>query len=187
MTISEQYTPEFANAVKITLEQEGYFANDEADNGGTTKYGISQRFLDGIKYPKEAQFIDRAEAIELYYAHFWVKCNCENLPSGIALFVFDYAVNSGVTAATKALQKAINFEPELDIKVDGVIGNITIKALERLIKRPSGYAALVQALATIRGNLYLDIIKNNPKQAVFFRGWLRRLWQINEIAQSLNR
>lgn len=187
MTIAEKYSPEFANAVKITLEKEGVFANDKADAGGETKYGISQRFLDGIKYSKKARDITKDEAIDLYYIHFWRRCNGDNLHPGIALFIFDYAVNSGVGTACKALQRVINYEPQNDIAVDGAIGNITITALNKTLKKPSGYAATVQALSTVRGKLFIDIIEKRPDQGVFFRGWLRRLWEITEIAQSLKK
>ena len=187
MTISEKYSPEFANAVKHTLEKEGFFANDKADAGGETKYGISQRFLTGIKYPKKARDITRDEAIELYYKHFWVRCNGDRLHPGIALFLFDYAVNSGVGTACKALQKVINYEPQNDIAVDGAIGAKTITALNSIIKKPSGYPAVIQALSTVRGKLFIGIIEKRPDQGVFFRGWLRRLWEITEVAQGLNR
>ena len=187
MTTAEKYSPEFANAVKITLEKEGFFANDKADAGGETKYGISQRFLTGIKYPKKARDISRDEAIELYYTHFWRRCNGDRLHPGIALFLFDYAVNSGVETACKALQKVINYEPHNDIEVDGAIGNETIKELNKILKKPSGYAAVIQALSTVRGKLFINIIEKRPDQGVFFRGWLRRLWEITEVAQGLNR
>lgn len=188
MTISEKYSPEFANAVKITLEKEGVFANDKADAGGETKYGISQRFLDGIKYPKKARDITKDEAVELYYVHFWKRCNGDNIHPGIALMLFDYGVNSGVGTACKTLQRVINFEPSTkDIDVDGAIGNETIKALNKIIKKPSGYAAIVQAYSSVRGGFFISIIEKRPGQGVFFRGWLRRLWEITEIAQSYNK
>ena len=187
MTIAEKYSPEFANAVKITLEKEGVFANDKADAGGETKYGISQRFLDGIKYPKKARDITKDEAIELYYIHFWRRCNGDRLHPGIALFIFDYAVNSGVGTACKALQRVINYEPSNDIAEDGVIGEKTLTKMNALVKKPSGYPAVIQALSTVRGKLFIGIIEKRPDQGVFFRGWLRRLWEITEIAQSLNK
>lgn len=187
MTTAEKYSPEFANAVKITLEKEGVFANDKADSGGKTKYGISQKFLDSIGYPKKAWDITKEEAIELYYVHFWKRCKGDRLPPGFALFIFDYAVNSGVAAACKALQRAINYEPFNDIVVDGIIGEITLKKLNAIIKKPSGYAAMIQTLSTLRGQLFINIIERRPDQGEFFRGWLRRLWEITEIAQSLNK
>ena len=187
MTISEKYSPEFANAVKITLEKEGVFANDKADRGGETKYGISQRFLDDINSSEKVIDLRKERAIELYYENFWKKCNCDLLHPGIGLIVFDYAVHSGVGRACKGLQRVINLESDNQIKVDGVVGAMTISALNKIIKRPSGYPAIVQALATIRGGLFLNIIEGDQSQGAFFRGWYRRLWEITEIAQSMNK
>lgn len=185
--ISEKYNPEFANTVKVTLEYEGYFSDDQDDRGGATKFGISQSFLNAIKYHKKAIELTKDNAIELYYQHFWLKCNCELLHPGVALMLFDYAVHSGVPGACKELQRVLSYEPEINLAIDGIIGNKTIKALNTVIQKTGGYETVVQGLATKRGELFFNIIKKRENQAKFYRGWFKRLWRITEIAQGLNR
>ena len=185
MNIAEKYSPEFAHCVKITLEKEGVFSDISSDRGGATKYGISQRFLNGINYSKQAKDLTKEEAIELYYNHFWLESSSDKLPLGIALMVFDYAVNSGNSKAKKDLQRAISYEYGVDLKIDGVIGAITIKELNKLISRSSGRLALIQCYSTLRGQLFLGVIEKDTSQGVFFRGWLRRLFELTEMAGNI--
>lgn len=185
--ISEKYNPEFANTVKVTLEHEGYFSDDQDDRGGATKYGISQRFLNGIRYHKKAHELTKEDAVELYYQHFWLKCNCELLHPGVALMLFDFGVHSGVAGACKELQRVLSYETEINLAIDGIIGNKTIKALNTVIQKTGGYEAVVQGLSTKRGLLFFNIIDTRDRQSKYFRGWFKRLWRITEVAQGLNR
>ena len=102
------YTRKFQRCAKLTFSWEGFFSNDPKDKGGATKFGISQSFYELVKgrsvSVSEMKAITKAEARNLYYDHFWIPARCEDLPLGLDLIVFDWAINSSVETAVKQLQ-----------------------------------------------------------------------------------
>jgi lysozyme family protein len=81
------------------------------------------------------------------------------MPPGIALMVFNCAVNQGASTAIKVLQRA------LGVKVDGVIGSETIGALKKL-----NAITLIDEFAARQLIQYF----NNEQFDEFGLGWTRR-------------
>jgi lysozyme family protein len=77
-----------------------------------------------------------------------------------ACVIVAWAWGSGVGTAVKLFQK--NYA----LNQDGVIGTKTIAALE---------TASFDRLCDIREQFYNNLVKNNPNQKVFLKGWLNRL------------
>jgi lysozyme family protein len=146
----------FDEAFEKLLGHEGGYVDDRADPGGETKYGISKR-----AYPAEDirnLTLDRAKL--LYFRDYWGPAGCDALPPAMRLQVFDMAVNSGVRAAIKALQKAAGEN------VDGVLGPLTLLAVQsmpapRLVARFNGAR--------------LALMADLPQWPSFGRGWARRI------------
>lgn len=110
------------SAFDLLMMNEGGYVNDCHDKGGETKYGISKK-----SYPNEDicnLTIDRAKY--LYKRDYWDRCKCDFLPDALSVAVFDFAVNSGVKKAITLLQES------LKVKADGIVGNQTIGAANRL-------------------------------------------------------
>lgn len=159
-------TDRFQIAVAFVLEKEGGLVNDPKDPGGTTKYGISLRFLKGVvpyATPVTVQDLSRETAIELYREHFWEICECPALPAGLDLAVFDCAVNQGPRTARRLLQRALGVED------DGYIGPVTLGAV----------------LDADAGEVLLDFLVRRAKRYAetanferYGRGWLRRLFEV---------
>src|SRR5581483_11873606 len=102
----------FQAAVDFVLAAEGGIVDDPSDPGGLTRFGISQR-----AYPNlDIRRLTLADAKALYRKDYWDACSCDKLPPGIAFVVFDAAVNQGVSASIRMLQRAVS------VKEDGVIG-----------------------------------------------------------------
>jgi lysozyme family protein len=147
---------DFDTAFEKLLGHEGGYVDNRADPGGETKYGISKR-----AYPAEDirnLTLERAKAIYLH--DYWGPAGCDAMPDGVRLQVFDMAVNAGVRAAIKALQKAAGEH------VDGVLGPLTLQAVQsmpaaRLVARFNG--ARLEAMAEL------------PQWPAFGRGWARRI------------
>jgi lysozyme family protein len=109
----------FEKSVGFVLKAEGGYVNDPDDPGGETKYGISKR-----AYPNEdIRNLTRERAIALYKRDYWDPAGCDRLPPRVAACVFNSAVNNGVRAAIKLLQRAVKETP------DGVIGPATLRAV----------------------------------------------------------
>lgn len=81
---------------------------------------------------------------KLYSEEYWQPCKCDGIgevDKKLALYVFDYAINSGVSRAVKDLQAVLN------VVVDGKIGEKTLEALQ------VAHLHEVQSEATGKGGL----------------------------------
>ncbi len=106
----------FEVALKHLLKWEGGYVDHPRDPGGETNFGISKR-----SYPDlDIRNLSRAEAAAIYRRDYWRLCKCDRLPDGLAIALFDSAVNQGPAPARKMLQKA------LGVPADGVIGPKTV-------------------------------------------------------------
>lgn len=125
---------DFDKAFGRVIGHEGGYVNDVRDPGGETKYGISKRAYPNVNIRELT--LDQAK--EIYRRDYWDRLHLDELPDAIRYDLFDAAVNSGVSAAAKFLQRAAG------TTADGVIGKMTITAangmdLQRLDKRMAGY------------------------------------------------
>ena len=146
----------FDEAFEMLIGHEGGYVNDPADPGGETKFGISKRSYPDYDIKKLT--LDKAKAI--YRWDYWNPARCDDLPPGVALVVFDAAVNSGVGQSVRWLQLAVDAQP------DGVIGPKTLAAVKK-----SPVAGLIVELLEIR----LAFMERLPTYSRFGRGWRNRI------------
>lgn len=86
------------------IGHEGGYVNDPADPGGETKWGISKR-----SYPQlDISSLTREDAKVIYRRDFWEPLKDSAVPSSVMFQLFDFAVNSGIGNAIRALQRACN-------------------------------------------------------------------------------
>lgn len=168
----------FARCLEHVLAAEGGYADHPRDPGGATKYGITHKTLARWRkispwwqLPKSAvQQLSRGEAGLIYRSIYWTRVRGADLPAGLDLALFDYAVNSGPVRAIKALQTI------LGVKADGWIGPLTLGALKG---RPIG--PLIAALCDSR----LSFLQRLAIFATFGRGWSRRVSTIRAAALAM--
>jgi len=192
-----QYPLRYVRALWPLLGIEGGWVNDPVDRGGATKYGISLRFLvsagqidkdadgfadfdldmDGDIDQHDIRKLTIEHATQLYYEHFWKVLDCDSFPEPIGEMVFDQGVNGGNHAARKLLQQAINSllarTASLRIEEDGRIGVKTTEALKNVLEA-FPMLAFVEAFRAAVKNRYRAIVRRNPSQRRFLRGWLNR-------------
>lgn len=147
---------DFEHAFAVVVTAEGGYVNDLDDPGGETKFGISKS-----SYPEiDIKNLTVAQAKEIYRRDYWDACKCDLLPKPMNLLVFDAAVNQGVDAAIKLLQKA------LGIAQDGRLGQATLAAASnRRAELPALY--LAERSMRYMGTRHFD---------KYGRGWLKRLF-----------
>jgi lysozyme family protein len=129
----------FDVAVDLILKLEGGYVDDPRDSGGETKFGISKK-----AYPNEdIKNLTLQRAKEIYRADYWNPSGARvvDIAPKLALCVFDSAVNQGVSWASKALQGVLH------VKQDGVIGPLTIAALNEAVKAFSENWVVAQFMA----------------------------------------
>lgn len=154
---------DWEKAMEFVFEEEGGYTLDPNDHGGETNFGISKR-----RYPNvDIKNLTKEEAKELYRKDFWHECKCDELPSPLAMAVFDAAVNQGEGAAKRMLQIAAMVE------VDGVIGDKTVGAASK----PN---TLPRFMAQRMARYIRTIIKDNS-QEVFADNWSGRLMRLAKL------
>jgi lysozyme family protein len=120
----------FARVFSFVVGEEGGFDTAAADPGNWTSGRVGVGELRGTKfgisaaaYPNQDIInLTTADAQTIYKRDYWDPVRGDVLPTGLALLVFDAAVNNGVKRAIVWLQIAAGVE------ADGVIGAATIAA-----------------------------------------------------------
>lgn len=161
----------FEQCITHIAEVEGEFTINPKDKGNYTPSGVLKGTKYGISaksYPNlDIKNLTKDKATELYKKDYWNKAKIDLLPSKIRLQYFDTAVNSGISTATKLLQRV------LGVKDDGIIGDITRSRLQNVT---------IEEFAKQRNNFYVNIVKKDNSQLTFLQGWLNRNLKITIIS-----
>ena len=185
---------DFSKIITHTLEYEGVsskstgYVDHPLDKGGATKFGISLSFVvdtndlesfdtnnDFILNKEDIKNLTFEQAVLAYKKYFWDYYNLDEVEDNKKCFlIFDSAVNHGHKGATKLIQKTLN-ELGYSLTVDGIYGP---KSKAALIDSP--VSEFISVFQEKRAALYKAIVKNNPSQNVFLKGWLNRINNINK-------
>ena len=156
------------------LKSEGGYVNHPSDPGGRTNLGVTQKVWESYVGKPVTEAEMRALTPDmvkpLYRAQYWKRVKGDDLPTGVDLCVFDFAVNSGVHRAASRLQRIVN------AKEDGVIGPKTLE----LVKFVSP-ESLIKKYCDSRRML----IRGLHTYSVFGFGWERRINRIETDALAL--
>lgn len=166
----------FDTALQFVLDHEGGYTNDPRDPGGATNRGITQRKLDEVRaahleasfFPVQVRDLTPVQTAWIYRAEYWSRLSCDALPQGVALAVFDAAVNCGVGRAARWLQQA------LGVKADGIVGAQTIAAA-----KAANSTAVLQEFNARRAWHYMTL---DSLDDTFGLGWARRLMALHTAA-----
>ena len=171
---------QFDHAINFIFSVEGYVSNSKYDAGGYTKFGIAQKAHPNVDVKNLT--LDGAKAI--YRRQYWDACRCDDLNPTLALYLMDFAVNSGVKTAVKGLQKCLNLQvsgkADAPLVVDGKIGDKTIAAANGVPDR-----LLVAAFHAYRVSFYFGLVKKNSTQNKFLRGWMNRLAKLQMYVNGI--
>lgn len=162
-------------ALDLLLAHEGGWSNHVADRGGATMYGVTQAAYDnwrrkGGVATQPVRMITKGECRRLYDECYWTEAGCDKLPWPLSYIVFDAAVNSGPSRSIKWLQQG------LGVDADGIIGKRTIAAAQKVVA--DGDAGKILAIVRSRADFIADVVKANKTQAVFLKGWSRRILDV---------
>lgn len=163
------------SALAYLLGDEGNkFTNDPDDSGGPTKYGITLAMWEKFTgLPAKVSDIESLSIIQVkpfYELEFWQPLKCDQImDAGIAIAIFDTSVLFGTGAIALEMQNAVNLFGGA-VRVDGIIGNETLKALN-LIPRFQFLAGFHESLL----QRIKRIIEKRPVDAKYQIGWEARI------------
>lgn len=169
----------FVAAMELLAVHEGGYVNHPADPGGATNRGVTQRVYDAWRVRRgqkkqSVALITTGEAQVIYHAQYWRTVSADELPTGIDYCVFDAAVNSGPSRAAKWAQQVCGRLGHT-VAVDGVIGEVTLEAIEKCSP-----VAFVHAYCDTR----LAFMRRLRHYPTFKRGWERRVKEVRETSLS---
>lgn len=194
MPISDLFTA----ALPFVLEHEGGLSTDPADPGGTTRWGISLRWLvkagrldldhdglmdgdvdgDGDIDAADVRALPRERAATLYRLHWWDQGGYGRINDPVvAVKTFDFAVNMGFGPAHRCLQRAAR-ACRYVIADDGVIGPQTLGVVNA-IDGP----VLVAALKSEAAGFYRGLVAARPAFETFRAGWLNRAYSHPQLVR----
>jgi len=151
----------YPQALKQVLKYEGGYVDHPKDPGGPTNKGVTQAVYDTWRKSKDlatqsVRNISDSEVATIYKNLYWDRISGDYLPSGVDFAVFDYAVNSGVSRASRTLQSIVG------VTQDGVIGPETIEAAKTYV-----------AMAVT--NKRLAFMQSLSIWSTFGKGWAARI------------
>jgi len=168
---------DFKEAFDFTMKQEDARLSGvvTVDAGGRTRFGIAQKFHPDLP----ESFFDGptedalAKSEEIYKHDYWDPMRLGEIENQIlANKLMDMGINMGTHQAGHLVQRALNALVSSSGGVlveDGKIGDHTITAINA-----ADPIQLHQMLVEICKEFYRHIAANNPAQAPYLSGWLKR-------------
>lgn len=157
----------FEPALAYVGINEGGYANNPADKGGETMYGITEALARRYGYAGPMRELPKAVADSIYREEFW---RFDGVASqAVATKLLDLVVNFGMGGGVTVAQKAVNDLVEPQVAVDGGWGPDTLDAINT-----ADPAELLEALSQRAAERYKAIVDRDPSQSVFLSGWLKR-------------
>jgi lysozyme family protein len=160
----------FLYIYNIVIEYEGGYVNHPNDPGGETYKGISRRAhpnWEGWKLIDQKKTVPENLVQKFYYENYWQRLKSEEMPYPIGEYLFDFGVNAGITRSIMTVQRALN------VKVDGVLGPVTMKAIQQQDPQKLMYELLRERI-----RYYTTITLQRATFQVFFLGWIRRTIEV---------
>lgn len=169
--------PTVEQMIDDILRREGGFSDDPLDRGGATNLGITQktlsRYFGRMATVEEVRELSPDLARDIYEQNYYLGPGIHRLPDLVQPFIFDSAVNHGPRRAIRFLQNVCNDAGFGPIDVDGAVGPQTVAAAKRAVEEMG--PVLLAALIEERRNFYRMIVKADPTQERFLKGWLNRV------------
>lgn len=156
------------------LAWEGGFANVPGDRGGATNMGVTIATWRSVGYDKDGdgdvdvddlRLLTREDVIErVMRPHYWNRWQADRIEDqSVANILVDWVWASGAHGIKKP-------QALLGVAADGIVGPETLAALNAREPRQ-----LFAELHDLRTQFINNIVRANPSQAKFRKGWLRRL------------
>ncbi len=171
----------FSEALKMVLLFEGGFVDHKHDLGGATNKGIIQTTYDSYRLSNQqkkqsVKHITDQEVADIYYNRYWLACSCDQMPPKLAVFVFDTAVNMGIS-------KIVSYMQEIVFTKQTQFNSKMLNDIRFFINK-HGEDELLRLLILRRKASYKAFAKKG-NQVVFLQGWLNRVQHLEDYLKEL--
>lgn len=173
------------HALWATLHFEGGKADAPLDHGGRTDHGVTQATYDrwrvhqGFSPGKDVWTITKDEVLDIYAEGYWDTTDCDALDAldeRLSLIVFDAAVHHSPMASVRFLQQALG----AGLSADGIFGPQTLHQVQHAWATGAAEDVLEKCLDQ-RQQKMDNIVRNDPRQEVFARGWRNRVNTLRQL------
>ena len=159
---------EFKEYAPKLLEIEGGFVDHPADKGKATNLGVTidtyRSYCGEDKTVRDLLNMSYGTWCNIMKDLYWDKCLADQIENqAVAEITVDWCVNSGLQGLRKVQEIA-------GVKPDGIAGPKTLAAING-----SDPKELFDRIMAARNLFYENIVKKNPSQRVFLKGWKNRL------------
>jgi lysozyme family protein len=154
---------DFEQAAEYVLANEGGLSTDRNDPGGTTKYGIAQRWHPGV----DVASLTPDQAKQIYRTEYWRFDGVNS--QRVANRLLDMSVNTSLARAVRFLQRALSGMVAGPVIVDGNFGNRTLEFTNAVEEQK-----LIDELKARMAYSHCQDAIANPVQVSELLGWLRR-------------
>ena len=162
----------------IVAKWEGGFVNDPLDRGGATNMGVTigawklvgyDKNGDGIITDADMKLLSKDD-FKFVLRKYWDKWQADKIKNqSIANILVDWYWGSGKWGIVIP-QRILGFKGK---QADGVVGPKTLAKINEEIDKDA--EALSDKIFAARVKFLDDIVKNNPSQKRFIKGWKNRL------------
>tara|TARA_B100001057_G_scaffold469378_1_gene529625 strand:- start:4815 stop:5327 length:513 start_codon:yes stop_codon:yes gene_type:complete len=160
-------------SLEIILHHEGGYVNHPKDPGGETNMGVTKRVYEEHGGTKDMKELTHEDVAPIYKKGYWDRVKGDDLPEGLDLCIFDFAVNAGPGRAAKFIQRLVN------TTVDGGIGPNTLGKIKEYVVT-YGIEETISSYALMRQNYYESLSTFDT----FGKGWTRRVSEVTEKAKE---
>ena len=173
---------DFDRSLAFVLKMEGGYVNDPVDSGGATNFGVTTKNYDKWRADQglgvlPVNLISVDEVRVIYRTQYWQKARCDDLPWPVCLAHFDGLVQHRPRVASEVLQRATNYVAREPLRIDGMVGPMTLEAARRQDPK-----MLVRSLVIERLFVYSKILERNRTQVKFLKLWRPRMQKLIKAA-----
>lgn len=158
--------------IPFILKWEGGFSNHPLDKGGATNKGITiatfRQFFGKNVTVEQLKNMTDAQWETIFRNGYWNPFKGDAIMNqSIADICVDWAWASGTKTAIMRVQRIVG------VKADGIVGNATLSAINSAEQK-----LLFDKIKSARISFVEAIVRKNPTQKVFLKGWKNRIQSI---------